>query len=290
MQSQQARQNTGQAKLNPLVILLLALLLWLPGAVQAAFWPREDRVPGGIAIIEIPQRSESAPHVFFNDRRVYTARHDGRWYAWVGIPLSQSPGLVAALWRTRDGDVPLAFEVNHKDYPEQRLNVEPRHVDLSPEDLARVRRETPELRGAMDIFRPAQEQLPSEVTLPLEGRRTSPFGFRRVFNDQPRNPHNGLDIAAPQGTPIVAALPGRIVAQNHYFFNGKTVVIDHGQGMTSMYCHMHAFADLKVGDRVEAGQVIGQIGTTGRSTGPHLHWTMSLNGARVDPDLFLPAP
>lgn len=267
--------------------LMLLLVLLLPSLAWADLWPREERVPGGIAILEVPQRSESAPHVFFNDRRVYTARRDGRWYAWVGIPLSQAVGPAQALWRTRDGDLPLGFEVGFKQYAEQRLTVEPRHVDLAPADLARVQRETPELRGAMDNFRPVLETLP-RVTLPLEGRRSSPFGFRRVFNDQARNPHSGMDIAAPQGTPIVAALPGRIVAQNDYFFNGKTVVIDHGQGLTSLYCHMHAFADLKVGDRVDAGQFIGEVGSTGRSTGPHLHWTMSLNGARVDPDLFLP--
>lgn len=268
--------------------IFLVVALMLPGWVHASLWPTESRVPGGIAILEVPQRSESPPHVFFNKQRVYTAKKEGRWYAWVGIPLQQSTGSTQAYWRTRDGDQPLPFEVKHKQYPEQRLTVEPRHVELSAEDLARVRRETPELRGAMDFFRPTAEPLPQQVIKPLEGRHSSLFGFRRVFNGEARNPHSGLDIAAPLGTPIVATLPGVVRAQNHYFFNGKTLVIDHGQGLTSMYCHLDGFADVKVGDRVDAGQVIGQVGTTGRSTGPHLHWTMSLNGARVDPLLFLP--
>lgn len=267
--------------------LILSFLL-LPFGVMAGIWPQESRVPGGIAILEIPQRSESPPHVFFDDRRVYTARKDGRWYAWVGIPLQQQTGEAKAYWRTRDGDVALRFEVQHKQYPEQRLTVEPRHVELSAEDLARVRREAPELRGAMDFFRPVTEPLPAQLVKPVEGRHSSLFGFRRVFNGQFRNPHSGLDIAAPLGTPILATLPGVVRAKNHYFFNGKTLVIDHGQGLTSMYCHLDGFADIKVGDRVNAGQVIGQVGTTGRSTGSHLHWTMSLNGARVDPMLFLP--
>lgn len=269
--------------------VLMGLLLVLPlSQVQAEFWPQESRVPGGIALLEVPQRSEAPPHIYFNDQRVYTARKQDRWYAWVGIPLSQKPGATQAYWRTRDGDLPLRFTVEHKEYPAQHLDVDFEYVALSEENLARVRRELPELRGAMDHFRPATEVLPPQVVKPLEGRHSSLFGFRRVFNGEPRNPHNGLDIAAPMGTPIVAALPGRVVAKNHYFFNGKTLVIDHGQGMTSMYCHMNEFADLDIGDRVEAGQVIGKVGTTGRSTGPHLHWTMSLNAARVEPKLFLP--
>ena len=280
----------------PLSIILGLVLLSLQAfsfqalaqtQAQTETWPRESRVAGGIAILEIPQRGEAPPHVFFNNQRVYTVKKDGRWLAWVGIPLSQKTGQTQAFWRTRDGDVPLTFNVLDKAYPQQSLTVAPKHVNLSPEDLARVQREAPELSGAMNGFRPVILPLPALVK-PLEGRHSSPFGFRRVFNGEFRNPHSGLDIAAPQGSPIKAALPGRIVAQNYYFFNGKTVVIDHGQGLTSLYCHLSKFADLKVGDEVTAGQFIGEVGTTGRSTGPHLHWTISLNAARVDPELFLP--
>lgn len=261
-------------------------LLFISSLVQAQIWPTEERVPGGIAVIKIPQQSESPPQVLFNNQRVYTVKKDNQWYAWVGIPLNQKIGKTQAYWRTRDGDLPLPFQVKNKDYPAQELKVAPKHVNLSSEDLARVRKETPELRGAMNNFRPIVLPLPSLVQ-PTEGRKSSSFGFRRVFNGESRNPHSGMDIAAPQGTPIKAALPGRITAKNNYFFNGNTVVIDHGQGLTSLYCHMSRFADLKVGDQVEAGQLIGEVGTTGRSTGPHLHWTMSLNAARVNPSLFL---
>jgi len=261
-------------------------LLFFGSLAQAQTWPREERVPGGIAIIKIPQQSEAPPQVLFNKKRIYTVKRDGQWYAWVGIPLNQKVGKAQAYWRTRDGDLPLPFLVKNKDYPIQELKVAPKHVNLSSEDLARVRKETPELRGAMNNFRPVVLPLP-DLVLPTEGRKSSPFGVRRVFNGESRNPHSGLDIAAPQGTPIKAALPGRITAKNNYFFNGNTVVIDHGQGLTSLYCHLSRFADLKVGDQVEAGQLIGEVGTTGRSTGPHLHWTMSLNTARVNPSLFL---
>lgn len=267
--------------------LWLLVLLISKGAL-AQVWPVDSRVPGGIAVVEVPQRSLAPPQVVFNQQRVFTRKKDDVWYAWVGIPLDQAPGLTQAYWRTRDGDVPLPFQVKPKSYPEQRLEVAPSQVHLSTEDLARVRQETPELRAAMDTFRPWVAPLGALVK-PVEGRHSSPFGFRRVFNGEARNPHSGLDIAAPLGTPVVAALPGKVVAKKNYFFNGKTLVIDHGQGFTSMYCHLHSFAALELGSQVAAGQVIGAVGSTGRSTGPHLHWTLSLNSARVDPELFLVA-
>ncbi len=269
------------------VLVGVFLLLWVVPVWAQGVWPKEERVPGGIAILSIPQRGDAPPWVSFQGQRVFVAQRQGQWFAWVGLPLDLSPGAYAAQWQTREGEVPLPFDVAPKDYPAQHLDVDFRYVSLSAEDQARVQRELPELRGAMDAFRPVHRPLPALVQ-PVEGRFSSPFGFRRVFNGQPRNPHTGLDIAAPQGTPILAALPGRVTALNDYFFNGKTLVIDHGMGLTSLYCHLSEFAELAVGSEVSAGQLIGRVGSTGRSTGPHLHWTMSLNGARVNPELFLP--
>ena len=122
--------------------------------------------------------------------------------------------------------------------------------------------------------------------LPVHGRYSSPFGLRRFFNEQARKPHSGLDIAATQGTPIKAAASGTVINTGDYFFNGNTVFIDHGQGLITMYCHMHRI-DVKESEYVTVADVIGTVGQSGRVTGAHLHWSVLLNQTMVDPTLLL---
>ncbi|MFT6624573.1 MAG: murein DD-endopeptidase MepM/ murein hydrolase activator NlpD, partial [Cycloclasticus sp.] len=122
--------------------------------------------------------------------------------------------------------------------------------------------------------------------LPANGRLSSPFGLKRFFNQQARNPHSGLDIAAAKGSPIFAPAGGTVIDTGHYFFNGNTVLIDHGQGLISGYFHLNKML-VSIGDEVEQGQQIAEIGATGRVTGPHLHWNVYLNNTKVDPAFFI---
>jgi murein DD-endopeptidase MepM/ murein hydrolase activator NlpD len=178
--------------------------------------------------------------------------------------------------------------VGSKRYREQRITLKNKsHVNPDPQQQARFEREYEEQMQAYASFR---TEGPSNVVFekPVPGRLTSPFGLRRFFNGEERNPHSGLDFAAPTGTAVKVPADGIVTIVADYFFNGKTVFVDHGQGLITMFCHLSAF-DVRVGDRVSKGDVVARSGATGRATGPHLHWNVSLNNARVDPAIFIGA-
>ncbi len=270
----------------------------------AAVLPQQSRVPGGIALLRLAgdPRSQAAPRVEFEGHRVLVAPAGDHWLAIVGIPLSAQPGSASItieppVTGSSDGtSTPsnaavaprmMSFEITPKQYQEQRLTVPPSQVDLSPQDLARYEREAAHLHEQLADF---SEELPRTLRLlpPIEGVRTSSFGRRRIFNNEARAPHSGMDIAAPIGTPVRAAADGTVIDTGDYFFNGSTVLLDHGQGLITMYCHLSAIG-VAVGQKVRRGTPIGRVGATGRVTGAHLHFGVTLNREFVDPALFLPA-
>jgi murein DD-endopeptidase MepM/ murein hydrolase activator NlpD len=259
---------------------MLAAPAWADSTGSSAF-------PGGIAKVRLGA-SETAPRARLAGERVLVVREGDEWIAVVGIPLSAKPGSKLRLQAEHAGGKPRRFEIAiaSKAYGTLHLKVPPGQVDLSAEDLARYNTEREHLQKVLRTFSDAP---PATLAMlePAQGRRSAPFGLQRFFNDQLRSSHAGLDIAAPTGTPVVAANAGRVIDTGDYFFNGRTVVLDHGQGLLSLYMHLESI-DTAPGQAVQAGQPIGKIGATGRVTGPHLHFSVYLNAAAVDPALFLP--
>lgn len=273
---------------KPLLRLTLLLSCLLsPGLMLAAPTanplPHTDAVPGGIVTVDLGQASGTPPMVHYRKKRVMVIQNNGRWQAVVGIPLSTKSGKQRLT--LADSKRVVNFNVSPKKYAEQRLTIKnKRQVNPNKEDMKRIRSERGRINRALRHWQ-QQATVETRFTLPVVGRLSSPFGLRRFFNEQPRKPHSGIDIAAPAGTPIVAPAAGRVIENGKFFFNGNSVFIDHGQGLVTMYCHMSRI-DVKPGQRVRRGETIGAVGQTGRVTGPHLHWSVSLNDARVDPALF----
>jgi murein DD-endopeptidase MepM/ murein hydrolase activator NlpD len=265
--------------------IFLLLCLFLSGTNAAFALPQHAAVPGGVAIVALGGHN-SAPQVYYLGKRVMVVQEGGQWQAVVGVPLSAKPGRHTLRVQPHGSkDRSLTFTVSAKRYEEQHLQVPPRMVNPSPEDQRRIARD---LKLGAEAYRTFQQAdtVTTRFILPVEGRYSSPFGLRRFFNKEPRNPHSGIDLAAPTGTPIRAPASGRVIATGDLYYNGNTVFLDHGQGLVTMYCHLDSIA-VKTGQVIEAGHTLGTVGATGRVTGPHLHWSVSLNDARVDPLLFL---
>ncbi len=267
-----------------LILFFLAFPL-----VAYAGLPQSSNVPGGVAIVPLVSTSTSTskPQAWLGDRPVLVTSDHEQWFAVVGLALITSPGS-HELRVNIDGKTQVRhFIVNPKDYPEQHITLKDKSkVELSDADLARAKRDISAINGLKQHWRAAPGN-DLDFIIPAEGELSSRFGLRRYFNDQPRAPHAGLDFAVARGTPVKASAAGMVLASDDYFFNGKTIFIDHGNGLITLYGHLDQF-DVQAGQTVSKGQLIGLSGMTGRATGPHLHWSVVLNGVMVDPELFIP--
>jgi len=271
--------------------LLAILVPWLlAGTTWADALPRTEPVPGGVVALRLVAATTPRPQARFGGHPVLVFDDAGQWTALVGLALATRPGPQDLEWHAPDGRPHrLRFEVRAKKYAEQRLTIKKRRmVEPNAEDLKRIARERGEIDAAFRTFT-ADAAVDLRFDAPVQGPVSSVFGLRRFYNGQARSPHSGLDLAAAAGTPVRAPSAARVAGVGNYFFNGNTVFLDHGQGLVTMYCHLSA-VHVAPGQLVARGEVIGEVGMTGRVTGPHLHWAVSLNDNRVDPSVFLPTP
>jgi murein DD-endopeptidase MepM/ murein hydrolase activator NlpD len=205
--------------------------------------------------------------------------------ALVGIDMADAPGTVELMVEitSPEGTRQQAFPVSvaAEDFRDQRLTLPKDQVDPDAAALKRISREREKIQSVFGS--PTPERLWRQpFVVPVDGVVTGAFGSRRILNGQPRNQHNGEDIAAPMGTPLKAANNGIVRMVDDHFFSGRSVILDHGLGLYTLYSHLQT-VKVKEGDRIDRGQIIGTVGKSGRATGPHLHWGAWLNGSRVNP-------
>jgi len=245
------------------------------------------------AIIRVDILSDSPPDSvtgdFMGKALPFIRAGDGNFYSLAGVDMASKPGAYTlALRLHRSGKQPelLRREIDIRDaeFPVQRLTLPPEQVFPDSAALARIRRESDLRNRRWSRWEPGPFWQGKFIP-PLKGEMKR-FGHRRIINGVPRSPHTGVDISAPEGTPVVAPAAGKVILTGDFFFTGKSVYIDHGLGMIGMFFHFSRI-DVSEGDFIEQGRVIGAVGSTGRATGPHLHWGVRWRNDRINPASLL---
>ena len=232
--------------------------------------------------------SPTSVHAEFQGERFLLApgMQNGTYEGLIGIDLSTKPAtyevkVIATDASGRGYSSPFFLKVGKGVFRTQKLSLPRSMVDLDAKTLERVNKEANRVKVLFQTFR--DEKLwKGAFVRPLEGKLSSTFGLDRIINGQRRSPHTGVDLESEAGTPVWASNSGMVVLVDDLFFSGKSVILDHGWGLYSMYFHLSEGL-VKEGDRVGRGDVLGRVGSTGRSTGPHLHWAIRMNQVRVDP-------
>ncbi|WP_225879292.1 peptidoglycan DD-metalloendopeptidase family protein [Isorropodon fossajaponicum symbiont] len=271
-------------KINVIILLLLSNIALANINIE------NTPMPGGIAVVDF-QSNHSKPKAFYSNVPVYTQHiKDQHWQALIGIPLLAKVG---GRYITIKGlsTQKITFTVYGHHYKEQHITLtgkKKKYVNPNLKHMERIKRERPILSKTRKLFS-EKSLFNGQFIRPVKGVITSPFGLKRFYNGQPRRAHTGLDFAGNIGTSIHAPADGKVILTEHFFFNGNTVFIDHGQGLISVYIHMNKHL-VKQGQLVKQGDKIGTIGQTGRATGSHLHWGVYLNQTTVNPNLLLGVP
>lgn len=236
--------------------------------------------PGDILLITVAGRSDGVTGEF-NGKPVHFNPSSGSMTALVGLDLNMKPG-VYPLSVTMDGETRVRkVRVGKKEYPLQRLTLPKDKVTLSPENEARVDRELKLISAIWPVD--SLRMWSGRFQDPLPGKELgTPFGVRRIINDIPKNSHSGVDVSGDEGDPVLAPNDGVAVLVDEHFYGGNSLVLDHGQGIYTMFFHLSKI-NVRPGQAVLKGEVVALVGSTGRSTGAHLHWGVRMQGARVDP-------
>lgn len=271
---------------NTAARLILFLISYFGLSAGLMAFPSHNPVPGGIAMLTIAPTSAPQPLVHYENNRVTIAPYENEWVAVIGISLDARAGThqISITNPATQKSFGVPFQVKNKKYRTQRLTIRNKNkVNPNKKSTQRIIRELAVQKNLKTRFSERQAQL--NFIQPIRGRNSGRFGLRRIINGQKRNPHSGMDIAAPKGTPVKAAASGQVIHTGNFFFSGNVVYVDHGSGVISMYAHLSRI-NVRAGQWLKQGEILGRVGSTGRATGPHLHWSVYLNGQVIDPALL----
>ncbi len=281
--------------LKNLKIISISLLLFTQNSFsseinnQATFkYPIHNPVPGGIAVVDLKIKDNNKPSVSYNYKKIMVRKNAGHWQAIVGLSLNTKAGKHKIKIETINSKPQYqTFTTQKKEYKKQYITLKNKGmVTLSPQNLKRAISDKKISKKAFTTWL-EKNNVKLDFIMPVDGIVSSRFGLKRFFNKKPRKPHSGIDIAAPTGTLIKAPADGVVIATGNFYFNGNVVFVDHGQGLITMFCHMNKITVSK-NQTVKKTDKLGEVGETGRVTGAHLHFSVSLNNTRIDPELLLP--
>jgi len=274
-----------------IIIILTCSVFFLATAFANFNLPTDKNYPGGIAVVKLKKQDQTEPKVYYNNHRVLARvlvqKNNNYWYAIVGIPLSAKSGTKNIIIKNNASHTyQQNFYVKSRTYPLKHITIKDKSkVTPDPELAKKIEQQATDAQTLANTWTNVKN-VSTDFIVPSKGWFSSYFGIRRIYNKTKNGRHTGLDIAAVTGTPIYAAGAGTILAVKDFVLTGNTVYINHGQGLITVYAHMNK-TDVKPGEAVKQGQLLGEIGATGRVTGAHLHWEVILNGAKVNPTLFL---
>jgi len=206
---------------------------------------------------------------------------DGKIWAWIGVDLQTAPGSYSLTWKSKSWHREDLLMVTKGEFRISHITVEKKMAEFDKKTLNRIYSDQKTLKKSY-VSKVDAAPFIHITQMPAEGIESTPFGAQRYVNGEARSPHSGIDIAAPEGTPVITPLAGKVLVSSEMYLNGNTIAIGHGHGLVSVFSHLKA-ASVKEGEWIKAGDMIGEVGKTGRATGPHLHWGLRFNGARINP-------
>tara|TARA_Y100000992_G_scaffold164082_1_gene110118 strand:+ start:40 stop:882 length:843 start_codon:yes stop_codon:yes gene_type:complete len=265
-------------------VIILSIILYYASPLAASN-VYMNIYPGGIYITEIT-RNEYNQDIYHEEDRLLKWSKNDEYYLVYGISYNSKIGNNKLLLKDRSSKVLKTININitDKDFKIQKINVNKKYTKPSIDDMERIKRDSIQLNQARKIWIDSNPDL--DFIWPVDGITTGVFGTKRFYNGIEGNYHNGYDIAADIGTPIIAPSSGKIILTGDFFYNGKTICLDHGRGLKSIMIHLDQIL-VQDNDYVKKGQVIGKVGSTGKSTGPHLHWSVLINNTYIDPELLV---